>query len=123
MDSYKASKAWHVGHDLAIEVHRLAQQLPANDEFNLAVHLRRTSSAAPLKIAKSVEHALEHEKLACYQGAREAVIELQELLSLARDLHYIEQGVFDELAAKAVTAHNLLSNLIRSLTNSKSTSN
>jgi four helix bundle protein len=123
MDSYKASKAWHFGHDLAIEAHRLARQLPENDEFNLAVHLRRTSSTAPLKIAESLERSLEHEKLACYKQAREAVVELQELLSLARDLHYIEQRAFEELAAKAITTHNLLSNLIRSLSGSRSTTN
>jgi four helix bundle protein len=123
MDSYKASKAWHVGHDLAINVHRLARRLPVNDEFNLAVHLRRTSSAAPLRIAESVKRTPEHEKLACYKQAREAVIELQELLSLARDLHYIEQQAFEELANKAITTHNLLSGLIRSLTAAKPTTN
>ena len=123
MDSYKTSKAWHIGHKLAIEVHHLVRRLPEDDEFNLAVHLRRTSSAAPLKIAESVERSLENEKLACYKVAREAMIELQELLSLARDLHYIEQQVFDELASQAVATHNLLSGLIRSLTDDKSTTN
>jgi four helix bundle protein len=121
MDSYKASKAWHVGHDLAIAVYGLAQRLPDNDEFNLAEHLRRTSAAASSRIAESIERQLEHEKLACYKLAREAVVELQEHLSLARDLQYIEQQVFEELAGKAITAHNLLSGLIRPLAARSST--
>jgi four helix bundle protein len=115
MDSYKASKIWHIGHDLAILVYGMTQQLPENDEFGLAEHLRRTSATVSHKIAESVERSLEHEKLASYKLAREAVIELQEHLSLARDLHYIEQHAFEELAAKAITTHNLLSGLIRSL--------
>lgn len=123
MDSYKASKAWHFGHDLAIDVHALSKQLPKNDEFDLARHLCRTSASAPLKIAESIERSLERDRLACYKLAREAVIELQEQLSLARDLHYIEQEAFDGLAAKAITTQNLLSGLIRSLSAGQPTTN
>lgn len=113
MDSYKTSKAWHFGHSLALDVHKMAKQIPADDEFGLAEHIKRVAAAGPLMITESLERNLEKDKLECYRLAREAMIELQEHLSLARDLHYIEYSVFKDLADKAITAQNILSSLIR----------
>jgi four helix bundle protein len=114
MDSYKASKAWHFGHSLALEVHQAAKQLPKDDTFHLSTHMRRTSSRTPLLIAKSIEHTLEHDKLACYEAARQAAIDLQEYLMLAHDVQYIERQAFQQMASKAITVQRLLTELIRS---------
>ena len=114
MDSYKASKAWHFGHSLALDVHEVAKQLPQADKFHLAEALREVSVIAPAKIAESIERKLRQEKLECYTVARDAVNQLQVHLSLARDLRYIEQNVYEELSQKAIVAYQLLSSLIRS---------
>ncbi len=113
MDAYTVSKAWHIGHELAIDIHKLAKQLPAEDKFNLEKHLRRTSAAGPLKLAESLEKKLLHEKLHCYHAAREAMIELHEHLIRARDHKYIERDLFQELASRAISVQRLLSFLIR----------
>lgn len=115
MDSYKTSKAWHFGNSLAQDVHRVASQLPKTDEFNLAEALREVSLVGPTKIAESIERTLRHEKLECYRQAREAINQLQVHLSLARDLHYIEQSLYEELSGKAIIAYQLLNSLVRSI--------
>jgi four helix bundle protein len=117
MDSYKTSKAWHFGHRLAYDVHQLAKNLPESDVFGLAEALRRVSVIAPTKIAESVNYKLHEDKVSCYLAAREATNQLQVHLSLARDLRYIEQELYEELSERAIVAYKLLSAVIRSTTN------
>jgi four helix bundle protein len=114
MDSYKASKAWHIGQELAREVYHLVKQLP-NDGSNVPGNLRKTSVAIPLHIAASVTKKAQKEKLECYVQAREAVIQLQDHLKLAKSVDYIEHELHRELAEKAIEAQNLLTFLIRKL--------
>jgi four helix bundle protein len=112
MDSYRASKAWHLGRELAREVQDLVKQLPP-DGSNLPGYMRKTSVAVPLYIASSITKKLYADKLECYVQARDAAVQLQEHLSLARDMKYLEQQTFEALAAKAIEAQNILTVLIR----------
>jgi four helix bundle protein len=112
MDSYRASKAWHLGRELAREVQAVVKLLP-EDGSNLPGYMRRSSVAVPLHIASSVSKKLHEERLECYVQAREAAIQLQEHLSLARDMKYIEKQAFDTMAAKAIETQNILTILIR----------
>jgi four helix bundle protein len=112
MDSYRASKAWHLGRELAREAQAVVKQLP-EDGSNLPGYMRRSSVAIPLHIASSVSKKLHHEKLECYVQARDAAIQLQEHLSLAKDMNYIETHAFEAMAAKTIEAQNILSVLIR----------
>lgn len=112
MDSYKASKAWHLGRELVREIQAVVRELP-DDGSNLPGYLRRSSVAIPLHIASSVSKKLQEEKLECYVQAREAAIQLQEHLSLAKDMKYIESQAFEAMAAKAIEAQNILTILIR----------
>ncbi len=114
MDSYKVSKAWHVGRVLAADVLELARQIPETEHYGLSGHLRRTSATVPVTIAESVKHTLHAKKLECYHLAREALVELQEHLQLARDRGYIEQRAFEDMAGRAISAYRLLTSLIRS---------
>jgi four helix bundle protein len=111
---YKASKAWHIGHDLAADIRQLAEHLSANKESDLADTMLHLATMAPQKIAESLDYSLQHEKLKAYRVARAAVKELQEHISLARDLHYIDHEAEARLAAKAIAIYRLLSALIQS---------
>lgn len=113
MDSYKVSKAWHLGHDLAADIQQLARYL-SSTELELAGKIRHFAAMTPQKIAESVECSLEHERVKAYKIARAACRELQQHLSLARDLHYIDEQVYQQLADKAIMVYRLLSELIQS---------
>ncbi len=114
MDSYKVSKAWHVSHNLATDVLKLARGIPKSDHYNLGTQLRRSASTVPITIAESVDHNVHHKKLECYSLARESVEQLQEHLQLARDRSYIDQQTFEDMAGRAINTYHLLTSLIRS---------
>lgn len=115
MASYKVSKAWHFGHSLAVDIHKLSWKLPNPDEFDLAVHMRRTAAIAPQKVQESLEHAAPQHRLTCYEAARAALIELQEHLTLARDVHYIDEKLYTMLATKAIVAQRELTTMIQTI--------
>lgn len=115
MASYKVSKAWHFGHSLAVDVHELSWQLPKPDEFNLAVHLRRTSALAPQKVQESLEYTQPQHQLSCYEAARQALIELHEHLTLAWDVHYIDEQLYKALATKSIIAQRELTTMIQAI--------
>ncbi len=111
---YKASKAWHMGHDLAADIRRLVKDIPVDQEIDLAARIHHLAAMTSQQIAESVECNLAHEKIKAYRTARAACKALQEHLSVARDLHYIDNQVYEHLAAKAIMIYRLLTNLIQS---------
>lgn len=111
---YKASKAWHMGHELAGEIQQLVERIPTNPDFDIADRMRHLAILTPERIADSIGLGLRHEKIKAYRVARAACTELQEHLSLARDLHYIDDRLYQQLAAKAIAIYRLLSALIQS---------
>lgn len=112
MDSYRASKVWHLGQEIAREVHAVVKQLP-DDGSNLPGYMRKSSVSIPMHVASSISKKKLQEKLDCYVNARQAAIDLTEHLKQAKDVKYIESEVFKELASKTIEAQNLLTILIR----------
>ncbi|MDL2363542.1 MAG: four helix bundle protein [Patescibacteria group bacterium] len=113
MDSYRLSKAWHLAHSVAIDVHALARELPKSDHYNIHEEIRIASARVPLTIEASTKKK-SHEKLKHYKIARFAATELHDVLMLAREQQYIEKQVFTDLASRTIEAQQLLTSLIRS---------
>jgi|GEM_PF-3600334 len=113
---YRASKAWHHSHKLALEVHELVREVVPTDTVanDLAVKMRQASAMAPQQIKDSVDKELAWEKLACYLAARQALEELHEHLKYALKLKYIEKKFFKQLEKMAATAYRELGRLVES---------
>ncbi|MEO7364160.1 MAG: four helix bundle protein [Candidatus Saccharimonadales bacterium] len=110
---YKASKAWHHSVLLASDIERVAVDCAVRGEHGLGRRLKQASQSAHRWLADS--HQLESAvgRLDCYRRARSAVQQVQEDLSVARGLHFIDGGLYDQLAAQAITVYRLLTDLIR----------
>lgn len=113
MDSYKLSKAWHIGHKLAVTVHELARGIPHSDHYKLNIQLRRASASVPLLLEESLAATSHPDKHRCYNLAREAAAELHEHLLLARERQYIDQASFKQVAGQSIDVYHLLTSVIR----------
>jgi four helix bundle protein len=111
---YRASKAWHFSHELALEVHELVREVVETDRVaaELAVKMRKSSARAPLALKASARKELMHEKLQCYQMSRKALEELHSHLLQARELQYVEKKLFKKMERLAIKAHHELTGLI-----------
>ena len=112
MDSYRVSKAWHISHLLAAEIHELVLALPES-ERELAGQLRQASVAAYHSLAMSVGKELQKEKLKHYGVARDAAIELQGHLLSAREKKHITADTFQDMAGRAIETQQIMTGLIR----------
>ena len=112
MESYKISKAWHLGHEVAESIHYLMKLLP-EDAKQIAGELRCYSASVPHLITASVAKKSKVHKLKCYEYAREATVDLLEVLDRARNQKYIDQKYYDEQAKKVIEAQKQLTHVIR----------
>jgi len=110
---YKASKAWHFSHQLALQLREVLSEVDTSDDVavQMAARLKRASTKAPNVLAGSVEKQLEREKLKCYRAAKAALEDVHWHLRLALRLQYIDKELFGELEKLLVTAHRELSGL------------
>jgi four helix bundle protein len=102
-----------MSHELAEDIKKVIQTFPEGE--SLRSHLRVSSATIPHNIAASVGKKQAKEKLKHYHQARQASVQFQEHLMLARSFKYIEKRTFEDLAAKAIEAQQLLTSLIRTL--------
>jgi four helix bundle protein len=110
---YKASKAWHHSVQLAADVERLITHFAQNGEQVMARRLELASQSAHRWLADSHQHELITDRLICYQKARRAIQQVQEDLSVALGLRYIDKALHEQLAGQAIVIYRLLSELIQ----------
>ncbi len=113
---YKASKAWHFAHQLALAIREIIDEVDASDEIavTMASRLKRNSTKAPNALVRSIEKELKVERMKCYRMAKVALEDVRWHLRLALRLKYIDEQLFQNLEKLAVTAHHELNDLIES---------
>ena len=106
--------AWKQGHRLALEVYRLTSSFPKEELYSLVDQLRRAAVSITSNIAEGFSRQSYKEKVQFYSTAMGSATEVQSQLLLARDLGYINTEQFNQISEIELTAHKLLSGLIKS---------
>lgn len=107
--------AWREGHKLVLEVYRLTKLFPGEEKFGLIDQMRRCVISITSNIAEGFSRHSKKEKAQFLYMALGSLTELQNQLLIARDLGYITDIVFKELAEKSVLVSKLVNGLIKSL--------
>lgn len=105
---------WQESHKLVISVYELTKSFPEDEKFGLTSQMRRAAVSITSNIAEGFGRRNPKEKIQFYSMSQASVSEVQNQLLLARDLGY-SQTSFEEINDQLVTAHKLLTGLIRSL--------
>ena len=108
-------KSWAACHELALAIHRLTKDWPANEQYGLTSQARRASYSASANIAEG----------SAKRGAREfrryldmslgSLSELSYILLLARDLGYLKVEGWGEIEALRDHAGRLTWGLYRAV--------
>lgn len=114
MDSYRASKAWHLSQSVAVDLHAHVSRLKKSEVHRIHHDMKHLSAWVPLHIQTGLVHE-KHHRLEHYTEARETAAELQEVLMSARDYKLIEHKQFNDLAKRTIEAQKLLTDLIRAI--------
>jgi len=105
--------AWQEAHKLVLIIYKITKEFPKEELFGLVSQMRRAAVSITSNIAEGFSRQFYKEKVQFYSMAQGSNTELQNQLLIAKDIGYIPQGKFSEIAEQSVKVHKLLNGLIK----------
>jgi four helix bundle protein len=104
---------WQRGHALTLEIYKLTEGFPRQEQFGLVSQVRRAASSVPTNIAEGSKRMSNIEFARFLNIAEGSLIETEYLLMLSRDLGYLPgkrcERVLEEITEIAKMPHGLRS--------------
>jgi len=116
MQSYKDLTAYLKAYDLALKVYQATKNYPREEIYGLVSQMRRSAVSVPCNIAEGYRRRSRKEYVQFLHVALGSCSELETLLALSRDLHFINDIEAKELYSLQEEVSPLLYGLIASLT-------
>jgi len=111
--SFTDLNAWKEGHKLVLTIYKITDQFPQKEIFGLTSQMRRSVVSVTSNIAEGFGRATNKDKVQFYTIAHGSLTELQNQLLIARDIGYIEEGSFQQIADQTVVVSKLIVGLKR----------
>jgi len=115
ISSFTSLKAWQEAHRLSLSVYKVLPEFPKYEQFGLSDQIRRSVTSISANISEGFGRKGRKDKIQFYYIANGSLAETQNHLLLARDLGYIKQEQFKELANQTVFISKLINGLIKSI--------
>ena len=107
--------AWQEGHKVVLEIYSITKQLPPEEKYGLSSQLQRAGVSITSNIAEGFGRKGEKEKIQFYYIAHGSLTEVQNLLIILKDLHFITEEKYLKLEESLVTTTRLILGLIKSI--------
>lgn len=111
--SFTDLNTWKEGHGLVLAIYDLTKRFPKEEQFGLINQIRRAAVSITSNIAEGFSRSSYKEKSQFYSMALGSLTEVQNQSLIARDLNYVTEQEFKNLAEKTVTINKLLNGLIK----------
>ena len=115
MQDFHNLDVWKRAHKLVLRVYTVSQELPASENFGLALHLRRSAVNIARSIADGAGRSSDAEFGIELKKARAAGHELEYVVLLCRDLGFIVPEVHAEVTDEIIELRRMISGLIKRL--------
>ena len=113
--SFTDLNAWKEGHRLVLMIYKMTKSFPSNERFDLTSQIQRAVVSITSNIAEGFSRNSNKEKIQFYYMALGSLTEVQNQLLVAKDLGYISQLRFNEIASQTVVTSKLINGLIKSI--------
>jgi four helix bundle protein len=110
--SFTDLNTWKESHKLVLMIYKLLRKFPKEENFALCDQMRRASISITSNIAEGFGRQTIKEKIQFYYQAQGSLTEIKNQLITSKDLDYITQTDFLDVANQANIAHQLLQGLI-----------
>ena len=115
MRDYKKYNVWKLGHEVTLDVYRLTQGFPMEENYGLIRQMRRCSSSIPANIAEGCGRESDTEFKRFLIISQGSAIELEYFTILAKDLKYMNYDDFSLINDKVNKVRRSLNSLIHKL--------
>lgn len=101
------------GHKLVLRIYDATEHFPPKEVFGLTSQMRRAAVSITSNIAEGFSRNTSKDKCQFYIIAQGSLTELQNQLLIARDIGYIKEEGFREIAEQTVIVNKLINGLKR----------
>ncbi len=115
MKVYQNIKAWQKSHRLTLALYAATAAFPADERFGLVSQLRRGAASIPANIAEGCGRNGDAELARFMDISMGSANELEYHLLLARDLGYLSQAKWSELAELTVEVKRMVASFLKAL--------
>ncbi|MEA1936685.1 MAG: four helix bundle protein [Patescibacteria group bacterium] len=112
--SFTDLNAWKEGHKLVLIIYDVTKQFPKEEIFGLTSQIRRCAVSITSNIAKGFSRLSYKEKTRFYSISLWSTTELQNQLLIAKDVSYITEKQFQNIAKQSIKVHKIINGLIKS---------
>ena len=112
--SFTDLHAWQEGHKLVLIIYEITKEFPKEELFGLTNQIRRAVVSITSNIAEGFSRQSYKEKLQFYSMAQGSVTEMQNQLLITKDVAYLNNEKFQEIAKQTIIVHKLITGLIKS---------
>ena len=112
-NSFKDIIAWQKSHSFVLEIYKKTKEFPKEEQLGLTSQIRRAAVSISSNIVEGSQRGSDKEFVRFLRIARGSLAEVQAQLLLARDLNFIDNETFDNLAIKAIEVNKLLNGLMK----------
>lgn len=113
LKTFKDLKAWQEGHSLVLSIYEVSKTFPRTEDYALTVQMRRAAVSITSNLAEGFSRDSYADKTHFYVMAHSSLTELENHLVVAKDIGYINSGVFETLSLQAALVYRIISGLIR----------
>lgn len=108
---------WQRGRRLVLETYRITRLFPREEVYALTDQMRRSVISITSNIAEGFSRKSYKEKIQFYHMSLGSLTELQNQFLIARDIGYINDEGYKEIADLTVEVHKLLNGFIKGARN------
>lgn len=108
-----------MGHRFVINIYNTTKKFPIEERYSLTNKIRRVAVSVTSNIAEGFSRKTVKEKQQFYSIALASITEIQNQLLISKDIGYLNQDNFNDLAKQSLTVAKLLNGLTKSAENKK----
>lgn len=114
IESFTDLNAWKEAHKFVLMIYKITKLFPKEELFGLTSQIRRAAVSISSNIAEGFSRRSYGDKGQFYSIALGSLTETQNQLLVAKDVEYLNNDNFQELAKQSVIVSKLVNGLIKS---------
>jgi four helix bundle protein len=114
-NSFEDMPVWQKAMDLAVEIHRLTDNLPRKEDYGLTSQIRDSALSVPGNIAEGFGRKHTKDKLKFYYNSRGSLAETKSHLIYGKRVNYFAKSEFEKYSKFIEEIWKELNSLINSL--------
>lgn len=106
---------WHKAHALAVTVYQATSRFPSSELYGLTSQMRRASVSIPSNISEGCGRGSSAELCRFLSISLGSASELEYQVLLAKDLGFLESGVYETISKDVTEVKRMLTSYIKKL--------